>query len=867
MSNLRAGDSTLAAVEIRKSICTICDPQTQCGLDLHILDGEIVRVEGSQENPHNAGSLCSKGAATRQYVYNEERLKTPMRRIGPRGSGHFEPISWDEALDEVASKLQGIKKAYGPESVAFFAGYPKWMRPFLQRLAHSFGSPNFLTESSTCAQAMVMAQKLNGTPGMPDIKNSSCLLVWSSNPFHSNTGKARQLLEARKRGLKIITVDPRVTPLTAQSDLHLQLRPGTDGALALAMAHVILSEGLHDEEFVRDHTHGFAAFKKLVEQYPPDVGEALTGVPKETIQAAARLYATSKPASLMPYSAAVVHHTNGVQNYRAVFALIALTGNYDIKGGNMNLPPSYLYVSAGFPTRMAEFSSPRPWSEMAPRIGEDRFPAWCQLVSEGQAMHLPTQIASQTPYPVKGLVAFGINHRMWPDSPGLLKQLEALDFIVDVDLFLTDTSKWADIVLPACSSVERSELRCYTQNYVILTQPAIEPLHESRSDVAIIYDLAERLKLDDPLLATGYEACLDWMLQPSGLTVAELKKHPGGMPVPNPQPVKEKKYRERGFNTPSGKVEFDSLVLEKYGYPGLPLYAPPGLSAANTPDIARDYPLVLNTGSRLPMFAHSRTFRLPWTRSLRPKPAVDMHPQNAAGLGIVQDDTVRLSTPKGSIVVQANLTQMVQPGVVHMYHAYPDADVNALIEADYLDPISGFPGFKSLLCRIEKVEDSLGMATDALVGITKELCSGCHTCCVACMDQNGLVVENGKGSWRRVGKMERGNFPHAEITYYSVSCINCTSQNCLKVCPSGALSRSEESGMVQMDASRCIGCRLCASACPYDVPRFEDGKMKKCDGCRELTGNGQLPACVKACPTGALEAARNARERQPIPAP
>ncbi|TWJ18809.1 molybdopterin-containing oxidoreductase family protein [Geobacter argillaceus] len=704
MSRLRAGDSTSAVVEIRKSICTMCDPQTQCGLDLHILDGEIVKVEGSLENPHNVGSLCSKGAATRQYVYNKERLKTPLRRIGPRGSGLFEPISWDEALDEVASKLQGIKGAYGPEAVAFFAGYPKWMRPYLKRLAHSFGSPNFLTESSTCAQAMMMAQKLNGTPGFPDIKNSRCLLVWSSNPFYSNTCLARQLLKAKQNGMKIITVDPRITPMTAQSDLHLQLKPGTDGALALSMANVILLEGLYDAEFIRDHTHGFDEFQRLVEQYPPETGEAITGVPREKIREAARLYAGTKPAGLMPYSSAVVHHTNGVQNYRAVFTLIALTGNYDVKGGNMALPPSYLYISAGFATRMDEFSMPKRWEDMAPRIGQDRFPVWSELVPEAQAMHLPVQIASEVPYPVKAVLGFGMNHRMWPDSPGFLKQLESLDFIVNVDLFLTDTCNWADIVLPACSSVERSELRCYPENYVILTQPAINPLYESRSDVEIIYNLAKRLQLADPLFDAGYEASLDWILEPSGLTVRELKKYPGGMPVPAPQHVPEKKYLNRGFPTPSGKMEFSSLLLERHGHPGVPLYLHPEQSAAKTPELAAKFPLVLNTGSRLPMFVHSRTFRLPWTKSLRPAAAADMNPSDAVRFGIKQDDAIRLSTPKGSIKVRANLTEMVQPGVVHMYHAYRDADVNSLIDADYLDPISGFPGFKSLLCKIDRLE-------------------------------------------------------------------------------------------------------------------------------------------------------------------
>ncbi len=346
---------------------------------------------------------------------------------------------------------------------------------------------------------------------------------------------------------------------------------------------------------------------------------------------------------------------------------------------------------------------------MAPRIGTDRFPVWIDTVDEeAQAMHLPFQIRSGEPYPVKALIGFGMNYRMWPDSKGLLSSLEKLDLFVNVDLFMTDTCKHADIVLPACTSVERSELRCYPMGYVVLTQPAIPPLYESRSDVDIIYELAARLGLDDPLLKAGYEASLDWILQPSGMSVAELKKYPGGMFVPNPMKPAERKYLNSGFKTPSGKMEFKSRVLEKYeeraGFEALPVYTPSKHSQESTPELAQEYPFVLNTGSRLPMFVHSRTYRLSWIRSLRPNhPAADMNPADAKRLGIDQDDSIRLSTPKDAIVVKANLTQMVRPGVIHMYHGHGEADVNVLFESDYLDPLSGFPGFKSGLCKVEKL--------------------------------------------------------------------------------------------------------------------------------------------------------------------
>ncbi len=694
-------------IEVRKSVCGICD--NVCGMDVYVKNGRIIKVEGSKENPNNAGTLCAKGTATRQYVYHEGRIKTPLRRIGPRGSGTFTAISWDEALDEVAQKLDQAKVESGPESVVFFVGFAKWMRPFVQRLAHAFGSPNYCTESSTCFKAMDMAWKLLFGHGRtrPDIKNAQCLLVWSANPFYTNTPAARGLLDAKERGLKIIAVDPRHTPLTAQADLHLQLKPGTDGALALAMAHVIIKEGLYDRAFMRDFTYGFEEYREYVQEFHPAKVETITGVPAGKIVAAARLYATTKPAAFLPSAAPVVHHTNGVQNHRAALALVALTGNYDVYGGNMVTPADiYLYAYAGFVTRKHDFCQVKKWEDMPPRLGLEKYPVWCRLVDEAQATDLPFQIQTQKPYSLKAMLAFGINHRMWPDSDFMLESLQKLDFFVDVDLFMTDSAKYADIILPACSSLERSELASYPGNYVMYAQPAITPLYESRSDTDIIFDIAKRLELNDPLLNSGYETSLDWILAPSGLTMRELKRHPAGMPVHHPIKLVERKYLERGFPTPSGKVEFKSLLLEQFasshGYKGLPVYDPPKYSSQATPELAVRYPFILNTGSRLPMFIHSRTFRLAWTRSLRGEPAADLNTADAQQLGITQGDRIKLSTPKGFIVVQANLTATVQPGVVHMYHAYPEADVNTLIDADYLDPISGFPGFKSLLCAVEK---------------------------------------------------------------------------------------------------------------------------------------------------------------------
>jgi anaerobic selenocysteine-containing dehydrogenase len=475
------------------------------------------------------------------------------------------------------------------------------------------------------------------------------------------------------------------------------------------MAHVIIEEGLYDREFVETYTLGFEEYRAYVREFPPTVAGEITGVPPDRIVEAARLYATSKPACMLNSANATTHHTNGIQNHRALTALIGLTGNFDVEGGNPLVKPAYLYVpSPGLATREAEFEQPRPWNEMPPRIGQDRYPAWCKIVAEAQAMHLPYQIESGKPYPLRAMLAFGLNTRMWPGSDFMEAGLRKLDFLVNVDIFMTDSAKLADVVLPACTSLERSELKFYPQRYVIWTQPAVPPQWESRSDADIIFDLAQRMVPEDALMQQGYEASVDWMLEPTKLTVAELKRHPAGYAVKDVKAPPFRKYEKNGFATPSGKMEFTSTILSEAGQDPLPRYREPELSPRSTPEVAREFPLILTTGARLPMFIHSRTFRLAWTRSLRPDPMVDMNPVDARDRSISQEDWVALSTPRGSMRVRANLTEIVAPGVVNMYHGYPEASVNLLIEPDYLDPISGYPGFKSLLCQVTRLSDAEG---------------------------------------------------------------------------------------------------------------------------------------------------------------
>jgi anaerobic selenocysteine-containing dehydrogenase len=700
-------------IEIRKTICVVCG--FQCAIDAYVKDGRVIKVEGTEANPVNRGRLCVKGAANRQWVYNPERIQTPLLRTGPRGDRAFTPISWEEALDRIASRFLKIKEESGPESVVFFAGYPKVMRPFLKRLAHTFGSPNYCTESSTCYLATSVAGRLTygyepGPVGGAEVKSTRCILNWSPNPFYSSPPSAVNFLDALERGAKLIEIGPLKSPVSERADIHLRLRPGTDGALALGMAHVIIEEGLYDREFVDNWTLGFDEYRTYAAKFPPEAVDRITGVPKDKIVAAARMYATTRPATITTSSNATVHHTNGVQNHRALLALIGLTGNFDRPGGNHIVPTSYYARATGLKHRGREFEQTRPWADMPPRIGQEQHPAWCRLTSQAQAMALPSQIQTGKPYSIRAVLGFGFNHRMWPGPDFMRESLLKLDFFVDMDLFLTESAQLADIVLPASSSFERSELYISAARHAFWTEPVIPPVGQSRPDVDVVVDLAKRLTPQDELIAQGHEACMEWIFAPSDVSIAELKKHPGGMLLTGRPETPYEKYRAAGFPTPSGKMEFTSTILKELGMDPLPTYREPRLSPVSEPELAKAYPLVLTTGARLPMYVHSRTFRVPWLRRLRPDPMVDINPADARQRGIEHREWVELATPRAGLRVRANVTEYVPPGVVNMIYGFPGADVNELIDPDYRDPISGYPGFKSLLCDVRKLSAEGGQS-------------------------------------------------------------------------------------------------------------------------------------------------------------
>ncbi len=685
-------------ITITPAICGFCGGS--CLVDLHLQDGKIVKVEGNKTLPFSDGRLCVKGAALKQATYSPDRLLYPMKRVGNRGEGRFERISWEEALDIIVEKMEDTKEKYGAKSTMVYVGHPKWFRPYLTDFANHYGTPNVGSESSTCAYALMLACKCcfgsDVFMPQPDMRRCKTLLIWGVNPLYSNSVKGgKGFLGAVERGVNVIVVDPRCTPTTEHAALHLRPIPGTDGALALGMARVMITEDLYDKDYIEKYTYGFEEYKEYVMEYTPEKVEKITGVPAGNMIKAARLFASEKPSAIMTSASPVVHNINGVQNARAIELLSALTGNYGMPGGVMAPGPGRPRMKGAFMNDWMQRVDPDQ------DLSHDQFPAWRKLIYyETQVTRIADYLEGKGEYPIRTLLAFGMNHHMWPRPDRIEDAVQNLDFFVNVDMYMNDTCKYADILLPAATSLEREQVEILGPNILYYQPEAIQPMGEVKNDIEILLELSSRMgfSIGDPQIHS-YEEYLDSLLSPTGVTLAELKEHPEGMQPKNPAKVRTSEQILQ-VKTPSGKIEFVSQVLEsckKPGHEGLPIYRD---FREQLP--MEEYPLILATGSRKPQLFHSRTYRLPWLANLEETPVIDIHPEDARKLSLENGEEVVLRTPVGAMELSVNLDSSCLPGVVNVYHGAGEKDINYLVDDKYLDPISGFPGYKSYCCRIEK---------------------------------------------------------------------------------------------------------------------------------------------------------------------
>ena len=532
---------------------------------------------------------------------------------------------------------------------------------------------------------------------MPDRKNAGTFLGFGFNPYYSrNMGPAIE--GGRKGNEKVIIIDPRETPaVRLEADLFLQIRPGTDGALANALARELILKDKIDHDYIEKHVYGFEKYRAYVMDFTPEKAEAITDVPAEKIREAAAVIGDNLPLAISHSSSTIVHHKNGFQNQRAIYALSAITGSFDQKGGNIPSPDTYAHTRAGFATNVERFELENYPGEGIKRVGAGQYPLWNELIQEMQANALADQILSGEPYPIRAVMTHGMNYRMFQADMRLKKALEELDFFAVADLFMTDTAKMADIILPCASSLERSELKVYPGPKAWYTHPVIDPVGDVRSDTDIIIELAKRLDIKDELLRSGYDACLKYIFEGTGLDVDRIRAAEGEL-----VPLEETKTVRPGefiFKTPTGKFELYSKVIEKYdGFCPLPQYSD-GSSEADP----EEYPLQLVAGGRLPSSMHSRLNDVPWLRSLRPQPMADLHPKDLDERGITAGERIRIRTTEGEITAAANPSSAVKRGLVFMTNGYPEADVNSIVPHGHNDPYTGYPGFRNVRCTVEKL--------------------------------------------------------------------------------------------------------------------------------------------------------------------
>ena len=628
-------------------------------------------------------------------MYARERLTNPLRKIG----GEFKEVSWDEAFGFIADKLADIKQRYGPQAVVAHLGVPFTGGSFVAFVARRFcdlyGTPNFTTGSSFCYLARSIAHNLTwGARCMPnylDMVDTKCVLLWGSNPTESNDLSPHRLRAEVGRGAKLIVIDPKATPLAKEAYIHAQLRPGTDCALALGMLNVIIAEGLYDRDFVERWTAGFDRLTEHVKEWSPEKVEAVTWVKADTVKDMARMYATNWPSHIVQ-GISMDHSTNGIQASRAIAMLSALCGNLDVPGGDT-------YTSR---LNQTNLRVEEKVAQDIPGAGAD-YPIFAKYVREQTVTPVIDQMITEKPYPVKALLIAGCNAALtWPNSNKVKRGFEKLDLLLVIDLFMNETAQMADVVLPGATLLERQELRDYIGrgfSLAVLANRAIEPVGNSMDDWKIWAEMAKKMGYAEYFPWKDSEELLEFLLEPSNVTLEELKRNPGGIYY---APKEFRKYLKNGFNTPSKKVELYSEIMKEHGYDPLPTFHEPAESPVSRPDLAEKYPLTFVRGQRTVAFLHSEQRHLASLRRLMPEPFLEIHPETAGSLGVGDGDTVTVESVRGSIRVKARLTEDVHPEMVAMQHGWGEANANLLTDDKARDPVSGYPGFRSVLCRVTK---------------------------------------------------------------------------------------------------------------------------------------------------------------------
>ncbi len=735
-------------VNIKKGACMWC--HDHCRVGVYVQNGKILKID--EDPTHPRGQLysrvirsCPRARAANEWLNHTDRLRYPLKRNGERGEGIWERITWDQALDEIAEKLKRIKEMFGAEAIATASGTGRTNDEYRSRFFNLLGSPNHAGEGQICwgLSNEVAAAIVGWSANYPQIRPgmTKCILLMGGNPEQSIRGLWHGILEAKKRGAKLIVIDPRNTATAQWADLWLQIRPGTDCALLMSMINIIISEGLYDKEFVDKYCYGFDKLSERAREYSPEKVTQITWVPAEKIREAARMYATNKPAG--SYNKMGLEHIpNTVEALHARFILPIITGNVDIRGGDLlRRPNPQIRAESGI-----ELSEKLPPEQKAKALGVERFKLLCwpgyDLIQENvervwgrrlvQSRHCYVPVPSlframltDKPYPVKALITLAANPMVtMPNTKLIYKALKRLELHMVMDFWLTPSAELADYVLPAASWLERPQL--FTGEGIISSievseeafPPAKEGEYERRTDFDLWRGLGIRLGQEEHWPWKTVEELLSHRLEPMGCTFKEFITQKGGYDSLRGE---YKKYEQVGFATPTGKAELYSTILERLGYDPLPIYYEPPESPVSNPELAKDYPLILITGGRHQPFYHSEHRQIDSLRKQHPEPIMQLHPKTALELGISDGDWVWIETPRGRIRQKCHYFKGIDPRVAHAQHGwwFPElpgeepwlhgvweSNINVVTddEPDHCNKISGSWPLRAELCRVYRAK-------------------------------------------------------------------------------------------------------------------------------------------------------------------
>jgi anaerobic selenocysteine-containing dehydrogenase len=657
-------------------------------------DGKAVKIRGLESHPLNRGRLCPKGANALATIYSPDRLRRPLKRA----NGGFTEISWDQALDEIAGKLQDLKKRFGPQVLGVFSGSigveNLEMAGLVQRFKAAYGSPNFFSVESVCYRMRIRVRQMTFGRYPVEEMDSNLYILWGHNPDQSDFPLKFALKRNLDKGARLVVIDPKRIPIADRAEMYLRIRPGTDGALALAMMNVIINEKLYDRDFIEQHTFGFDRLVPHVQQYTPEWAEEVTWVAAEDIRKLARLFAGTRGASIFQGTCTHDQTANGTQNSRAFSILQAITGNINVPGGWVTSPSPRL-GNVGL-------------SVEGEPVGSDQYPLFFELWGKKSPYGVVTVVPESIPEKLKAFLVAGGNPLVsMPDSNAFRDSFRKLDLLVVHDLFMTETAKEAHYVLPACSHLEKWGLAynynvCHCVPFLMLRKKCIEPLHESWSEWKFFTELAKRLGMEDKFPWKTEEEMVAFELAPSGFSFDHLlNEKPEGVVYA----AKSYERQEGLFRSPSGRIEIYSEAFEKVGFDPLPTFLEPERGPKRgKKDFLKKYPLILSTGSRNLYYTHSQHRNVEALRKIYPEPMAEISPATAKQFGVQNGDPVVIETNRGQVRMKAGVDDRVADGVVLVPHGWGgEANANLLTDVQCREPIMGYPDMKSLQCSIRKV--------------------------------------------------------------------------------------------------------------------------------------------------------------------